>query len=67
MGLQRHLKILCIFARLTLRDGKAQYLADKPRFIAYVRQSASRYRLLAPLLRLLEQIEGSALQAGYTF
>ena len=67
MGLQRHLKILGIFARLTLRDGKAQYLADTPRFIAYVRQSASRYRLLAPLLRLLEQIEGGALQAGYTF
>jgi len=67
MGLQRHLKILGIFARLTLRDGKAQYLADTPRFIAYVRQSASRYRLLAPLLRLLEQIEGGAVQAGYTF
>ncbi|MEI7785725.1 MAG: phosphotransferase [Betaproteobacteria bacterium] len=67
MGLQRHLKILGIFARLTLRDGKPQYLADTPRFIAYVRQSASRYRLLAPLLRLLEQIEGGAVQAGYTF
>jgi aminoglycoside/choline kinase family phosphotransferase len=67
MGLQRHLKVAGIFARLTLRDGKAQYLADTPRFIAYVRQSASRYRLLAPLLRLLEQIEGGALQAGYTF
>ena len=67
MGLQRHLKILGIFARLTLRDGKPQYLADTPRFIAYVRQCAMRYRLLAPLLRLLEQIEGGAVQAGYTF
>ena len=67
MGLQRHLKILGIFARLTLRDGKPQYLADTPRFIGYVRQSASRYRRLAPLLRLLEEIEGGAVQAGYTF
>ncbi len=67
MGLQRHLKILGIFARLTLRDGKPQYLADTPRFIGYVRQSASRYRRLAPLLRLMEEIEGGAVQAGYTF
>lgn len=67
MGLQRHLKILGIFARLTLRDGKPQYLADTPRFIGYVRQTASRYRPLAPLLRLIEQIEGSSLRAGYTF
>lgn len=67
MGLQRHLKVLGIFARLTLRDGKVQYLADTPRFIGYVRSTAARYRALAPLLRLLEQIEGGALQAGYTF
>jgi len=67
MGLQRHLKILGIFARLTLRDGKPQYLADAPRFIAYVRQTASRYRPLAPLLRLIEQIEGGDLRAAYTF
>jgi aminoglycoside/choline kinase family phosphotransferase len=67
MGLQRHLKVLGIFARLTLRDGKAQYLADTPRFIGYVRSTTARYRALAPLLRLLEQIEGGALQAGYTF
>ncbi|MDH4446645.1 MAG: phosphotransferase [Acidovorax sp.] len=67
MGLQRHLKILGIFARLTLRDGKPQYLADTPRFVAYVRSTASRYRQLGPLMHLLEQIEGSAVQAGYTF
>lgn len=67
MGLQRHLKILGIFARLTLRDGKPQYLADTPRFIAYVRSTASRYRPLAPLMHLLERIEGSAVQVGYTF
>ncbi len=67
MGLQRHLKVLGIFARLTLRDGKPQYLADTPRFIAYVRSTASRYRPLAPLMHLLEKIEGSAVQVGYTF
>ena len=67
MGLQRHLKILGIFARLTLRDGKPQYLADTPRFVAYVRSTASRYRQLGPLMHLIEQIEGSAVQAGYTF
>ena len=67
MGLQRHLKVLGIFARLTLRDGKPQYLADTPRFIAYVRSTASRYRQLSPLMHLLEKIEASAVQAGYTF
>ena len=67
MGLQRHLKVLGIFARLTLRDGKPHYLADTPRFIQYVRSTASRYRQLSPLMHLLEEIEGSAVQAGYTF
>ena len=46
MGLQRHLKILGIFARLTLRDGKPKYLADTPRFIKYARNTAARYRQL---------------------
>jgi len=57
MGLQRHLKILGIFARLTLRDGKPKYLADTPRFIAYVRATCSRYIQLKPLLRLMDEIE----------
>jgi len=59
MGLQRHLKILGIFARLTLRDGKPKYLADTPRFIQYVRATASRYIELKPLSRLIDQIEGA--------
>ncbi len=58
MGLQRHLKVAGIFARLTLRDGKPQYLADAPRFIAYIRATCSRYIELKPLLRLVEEIEG---------
>ncbi len=57
MGLQRHIKILGIFARLTLRDGKAKYLADTPRFIAYVRATCDRYIELKPLLRLVDEIE----------
>jgi len=58
MGLQRHLKVAGIFARLTLRDGKPQYLADTPRFITYIRTTCARYRELKPLLRLVEKIEG---------
>jgi aminoglycoside/choline kinase family phosphotransferase len=67
MGLQRHLKILGIFARLTLRDGKPQYLADTPRFIKYARSTASRYRQLGPLMVLLDEIEGNETRVGYTF
>lgn len=67
MGLQRHLKVAGIFARLTLRDGKPKYLADAPRFIAYIRATASRYRELAPLLRLIDQIEGVQEQSGWAF
>ena len=58
MGLQRHLKVAGIFARLTLRDGKPQYLADTPRFIGYILGTCARYRELKPLLRLVEKAEG---------
>ncbi|MBP8794502.1 MAG: phosphotransferase [Brachymonas sp.] len=58
MGLQRHLKVAGIFARLTLRDGKEKYLADAPRFIRYIRDTARRYRELWPLLRLIDAVEG---------
>jgi hypothetical protein len=67
MGLQRHLKVLGIFARINYRDGKPQYLSDTPRFIAYARVVARRYRPLAPLARLLDEIEGVTPQVGYTF
>jgi aminoglycoside/choline kinase family phosphotransferase len=59
MALQRHLKVAGIFARLTLRDGKPKYLADAPRFISYIRTTASRYSELTPLLRLIDKIEGT--------
>jgi len=56
MGLQRHLKVLGIFARINYRDGKPKYLADTPRFLKYARDTAGRYRELAPLIRLLDQL-----------
>ena len=67
MGLQRHLKVAGIFARLTLRDGKPKYLADAPRFIAYIRATASRYRELKPLLRLVDEVEGTTPQVGFAY
>ena len=67
MGLQRHLKVAGIFARLTLRDGKPKYLADTPRFIHYLRSTCSRYRELKPLLHLIDQIENIQPQVGYAY
>jgi N-acetylmuramate 1-kinase len=67
MGLQRHLKVAGIFARLTLRDGKPKYLADTPRFIAYIRATAGRYRELTPLLRAIDEVEGTTAESGYAF
>jgi aminoglycoside/choline kinase family phosphotransferase len=67
MGLQRHLKILGIFARLTLKNGKSKYLADTPRFVAYARATCARYRQLGPLMVLLDEIEGNETRVGYTF
>ena len=57
MGLQRHLKVLGIFARLNYRDGKPKYLADMPRFLGYVRAVAGAIASCAPLARLLDELE----------
>ncbi len=67
MGLQRHLKVLGIFARINYRDGKPHYLADTPRFLGYVRATANRYRAFGPLLKLIETLEGRPVEVGYTF
>ena len=67
MGLQRHLKVAGIFARLTLRDGKPQYLADTPRFIDYIRSTCHRYRELKPLLRLVDRLEGIEAATGFAY
>jgi len=55
IGVQRHLKILGIFARLHHRDDKPRYLADAPRFIAYLDQVLPRHPQLEPLQRLLDR------------
>lgn len=55
MGLQRHLKVLGIFARINYRDGKPKYLADAPRFLAYLRPVVRAYPALSGLRELLER------------
>lgn len=67
MGLQRHLKVAGIFARLNYRDGKPRYLEDTPRFIEYIRHTARRYIALSPLQHLIDNLEGSETKVGYTF
>lgn len=60
MGLQRHLKVLGIFARLYHRDGKANYLNDIPLVLKYTRSVAGRYSCFKPLLQILDQVEHRA-------
>ena len=60
-------KVLGIFARINYRDGKPKYLADTPRFIKYVRQTAGRYVELSPLRHLIDELDGVRERAGYTF
>ena len=67
MGAQRQLKVLGIFARLSFRDGKNGYRKDQPLVMRYLRRTCERYRELAPLARLLEQIEPSGKRIGYAF
>ena len=67
MGLQRHLKVLGIFARICYRDGKPGYLEDAPRFLGYVRAVCGRYAHLTPLARLVDALEQRSPQVGYTF
>jgi aminoglycoside/choline kinase family phosphotransferase len=75
MGLQRHLKVLGIFARLYHRDGKDRYLADLPLVLSYALRTARRYREFDALVRLMERVEAAQAgsqrdpvrRAGYTF
>jgi N-acetylmuramate 1-kinase len=68
MGVQRHLKVLGIFARLCHRDGKDGYLQDLPLVMHYLRRACERYVDLKPLLRLLDELEPlTDQQVGYTF
>ena len=67
MSLQRNLRILGVFARLSHRDGKHHYLDHMPRVNAYVRQVANRYNAFRPLLRILDRLENRQVTVGYTF
>ncbi len=53
MGLQRHIKVLGIFSRLSIRDGKDGYLKDIPLTLRYVSETASRYEETLNFSRLL--------------
>lgn len=64
MSLQRNLRILGVFARLSLRDGKHHYLDHLPRVNGYVRQVAGRYGLFRPLLRVLDRLDAAAPGVG---
>jgi aminoglycoside/choline kinase family phosphotransferase len=66
MGLQRHIKVLGIFARIRYRDGKPAYLEDAPRFVRYVRACCERYDALAGLLKLFDRLEERAEQVGFS-
>lgn len=67
MGLQRNLRILGVFARLSIRDGKHHYLDHIPRVKKYVHQVAARYSQLRPISNLLNEIDKIQTGFGYTF
>ena len=59
MGVQRHLKVIGIFARICHRDGKPRYLGDVPRFFAYIEAVLARRPELAELGELLASLRQS--------
>jgi len=67
MGAQRQLKVLGIFARLFFRDGKDGYLKDQPLVMRYLRRTCERYRELAALAHLLDELDAKEKRFGYTF
>ena len=68
IGVHRHLKVLGIFARLKHRDGKPKYIADAPRFIAYLEAVLPRHPQLAPLAALIDaQVRPAMASAGVAF
>jgi hypothetical protein len=55
IGLQRHIKVLGIFARLWYRDGKSAYLPDLPRTLEYVLDAARRHVELRSFVHWLQR------------
>jgi aminoglycoside/choline kinase family phosphotransferase len=66
MGVQRHLKVLGIFARLYHRDGKDAYLKELPLVARYLRKACERYSELSPLRKLLDRVEDKVTVLGHT-
>lgn len=64
IGVQRHLKVLGIFARLKHRDKKPKYIVDAPRFIAYLDAVLPRYPELVPLSEILDRLVRPALSGS---
>ena len=67
MGLQRHLKVLGIFARLFHRDAKDGYLKDLPLVLSYTEKVAQRYAIFRPLVRILDHAQKRQRPDGLTF
>ena len=64
IGIQRHLKVMGIFARLCHRDSKPKYLTDAPRFVAYLDQAVPKYPELEPLQQVLDRLVKPSLAAS---
>ncbi|WP_312932228.1 phosphotransferase [Pseudomonas sp.] len=60
MGVQRHLKVIGIFARICHRDGKPRYLSDVPRFFTYIEEVIARRPELAELGQLISELHTGA-------
>jgi len=56
-GMQRHIKVLGIFSRLSLRDSKDGYLKDIPLTLSYLLDTASRYKETKELAKLLQELQ----------
>ncbi|WP_295006143.1 phosphotransferase [Sulfurimonas sp.] len=56
MGMQRHIKVLGIFSRLSIRDGKEGYLKDIPLVLKYTLETASRYEETKEFAKFLESV-----------
>jgi aminoglycoside/choline kinase family phosphotransferase len=67
MGIQRHIKVIGIFARLCHRDGKDGYLTSLPLLLRYLRKACARYREFGPLLKLIDKLDPVPVEQGYTF
>ena len=64
MGVQRHLKASGIFARLSHRDGKRNFLEDIPRTLSYISDLKETYKELQPICVMLEELVFPKLEAN---